>query len=121
MSTTLVFHMIIHSPVQSLLYTGYLHPCASKVDGLFLCSDDGIFPGVLVSAITAWITAVHIVGPWSVLGLLLGVRQDDLYGTLRDGLTNTSNCIFRFFQTMFEHFKAFVVFCATVDLDQPMW
>ena len=119
--------MSIHSPrllsrpVSPLLYTDYLHPCASKVDGLFLCSDDGIFPGVLVSAITAWITAVHVVGPWSVIGVLMGVRQDNLYGTLRDGLATTSNCIFRFFQAMFEHFKAFAVFCATVDLEQPLW
>ena len=91
------------------------------MEGLFLCSDDGIFPGILVSAITAWITAVHIVGPWSVIGLLVGVRQDDLYGTLRDGLSTTSNYILHFFQTVFNHIKAFAVFCATVDVEQPLW
>ena len=91
------------------------------MEGLFLCSDDGIFPGVLVSAITAWITAVHIVGPWSVMGLLLGVRQDDLYGTLRNGLTSTANGIVRFFQTACEQIKALAVFCATVDVEQPLW
>ena len=101
---------------QRLLFDKYLHP-ETPFRGLYLCGEDGLFGGVLVSAVCAWVTALHVVGPWGVwyhtMGWLVG-HPWVAVSVWRRGMEAG-------WWWAVGKVRSVVRVCSAVDVDQPLW
>ena len=90
------------------LFATYLHP-QTPVPGLLLCSDDGLFGDVLVAAATAWVTAVHVLGPAPVA--VFAARE----------VWMRCSSPFALLRFLWGCLTTAVSAAGTVDVDMPLW